>query len=190
MRALYATLRHPPAPLAGIFVALTMTAMFLTWAITLGGAASATIVPAQRLASAAIVVQGNPTVQEISGSGPSASVDSKPLTSYREVPASLITRLAALPGVRAAVADQSAPVALSSPATGVVLAAASSAQLHLARRSPIPLLDLLWLTSCSRGHRRFRWERRFFSSGHREGQISPGVRLVRWHLCSPGRFPS
>ena len=120
MRALYATLRHRPAPLAGIFVALTMTAMFLTWAITLGGAASATIVPAQRLASAAIVVQGNPTVQEISGSGPSASVDSKPLTSYREVPASLITRLAALPGVRAAVADQSVPVALQLPGHRIV----------------------------------------------------------------------
>jgi len=114
MRQLYATLRHRPAPLAGVLVALTMTAMFVTWALSLGEAAGSSV-PAQRLANAAVVVTGNQTLAATSGSEPPAGTVTVPLSSYRRVPASLLTRLTAVPGVRDAVADQSVPVALVLP---------------------------------------------------------------------------
>ena len=115
MRQLYATLRHRPAPLAGILVALTLTAMFVTWAFSLGEAAKTTDVPAQRLAGAAVIVTGNPTLAVTSGSGPSASTNTVPLSSYRRVPASLLVRLTAIAGVQDAAADQSIPLALQLP---------------------------------------------------------------------------
>jgi putative ABC transport system permease protein len=114
MRQLYATLRHRPAPLAGILVALTMTAMFVTWALSLGEAAGAGV-PAQRLANAAVVVTGNQTLAATSGGGPSDGAVTVPLSSYRRVPARLLSTLMAVPGVRDAVADQSVPVALVLP---------------------------------------------------------------------------
>jgi putative ABC transport system permease protein len=120
MRQLYATLRHRPAPLAGILVALTMTAMLVTWAFSLGEAAKATNVPAQRLAGAAIVVTGNPTIAVTSGRGPSASTDTVPLSSYRRVPASLLAGLTAIPGIQDAAADQSVPVAFQLPDRQIV----------------------------------------------------------------------
>ncbi len=114
MRQLYATLRHRPAPLAGILVALTMTAMFVTWALSLGEAAGAGV-PAQRLANAAVVVTGNQTLPATSGGGPSDGAVTVSLSSYRRVPARLLSTLMAVPGVRDAVADQSVPVALVLP---------------------------------------------------------------------------
>ena len=114
MRQLYATLRHRPAPLVGVLVALTMTAMFVTWALSLGEAAGSSV-PAQRLANAAVVVTGNQTLAATSGSEPPAGAVTVPLSSYRRVPVSLLTRLTAVPGVRDAVADQSVPVALVLP---------------------------------------------------------------------------
>jgi putative ABC transport system permease protein len=119
MRQLYATLRHRPAPLAGVLVALTMTAMFVIWALSLGEAAGSSV-PAQRLAGAAVLVTGNQTIAATSGSGPSAGAITVPLSSYRRVQASLRTRLAAVPGVRVAVADESVPVALVLPGHQVV----------------------------------------------------------------------
>jgi putative ABC transport system permease protein len=114
MRQLYATLRHRPAPLAGVLVALILTATFLTWSISLGEAASRPV-PAQRLAGTAVVVTGDQTVTVTSGSGPSAQTETVPLNSYRRLPVSVRSRLAALPGVADAVPDQSVPVALQLP---------------------------------------------------------------------------
>lgn len=99
MRQLYATLRHRPAPLVGILVALSMTAMFITWAISLGEAAGSSL-PAQRLANAAVVVTGNPTLTVASGSGPHAIDFTVPRSDYRRLPASLLTKLTTIPGVR------------------------------------------------------------------------------------------
>ena len=119
MRQLYATLRHRPAPLFGILIALTMTSMFITWAISLGEAAGGSI-PAQRLAGAAVLVTGNQELTVTSGSGPSATTSTVPLNDYRRLPATLLTRLTAIPGIRDAVADQAVAVALVLPDHQVV----------------------------------------------------------------------
>jgi putative ABC transport system permease protein len=118
MRQLYATLRHRPAPLAGILVALIMTSMFVTWAISMGVAAAGKV-PTQRLANAAVVVAGDPTITVTSGGAQSAITDTVALTGYRRLSAGLAARLAAIPGVREAVADQSVPVALALPDGGI-----------------------------------------------------------------------
>jgi putative ABC transport system permease protein len=119
MRQLYATLRHGPAPLAGVLVALTMTAMFITWALSLGGAAGSRV-PAERLAGAAVLVTGNQALAATADGLPSADSLTVPLGSYRRVQASLSARLAAVPGVADAVADQSVPVALQLPGGRIV----------------------------------------------------------------------
>ena len=118
MRQLYATLRHRPAPLAGILVGLTLTAMFITWAISLGEAAGRSL-PAQFLANAPVVVTGTATVPVIPG-GPSATTLTVPLDGYRRLPLSLLTRLTAIPGVKDAAADQAVPVALELPDRRIV----------------------------------------------------------------------
>jgi len=104
MRQLLATLRHRPAPLVGIFVALVAAASIVTWAFSIGNAASTSTLPTPRLAGATVVVTGNPNV--------TLSASTFPLTSYRRVPADLATTLGALPGVRTAVAERSLPLAL------------------------------------------------------------------------------
>jgi putative ABC transport system permease protein len=76
--------------------------------------------PAQRLGAVAIVVMGNPNVTVTEGSGPGATTDNLPMTSYRRVPATLATRLGAIPGVRAAIAERSVPLALDLPDGRVV----------------------------------------------------------------------
>jgi putative ABC transport system permease protein len=114
MRQLYATLRHRPAPLAGVLVALTMTAMFITWALSLAGAAGSGV-PAERLAGAAVLVTGNQALAATPGDGQPAGAVTVPLGSYRRVQDSLRTRLATVPGVAEAVADQSVPVGLQLP---------------------------------------------------------------------------
>lgn len=108
MRQLQATLRHRPAPLAGTLIALTLTAMFVTWAISLGKGASSSV-PVQRLANAAVVVTGTSMISVTSGSGPSASTFTVPLNGYRRLPATLLTKLTAIPGVQGAAADRSGP---------------------------------------------------------------------------------
>ena len=117
MRRLYATLRHRPAPLAGILVALTMTAMFVTWALSLGEGRWRWRVPAQRLANAAVVVTGETGSRRshFGRRGVGRRRARVPLSSYRRVPARLLAALMAVPGVRDAVADQSVPVALVLP---------------------------------------------------------------------------
>jgi putative ABC transport system permease protein len=76
--------------------------------------------PAQRLGAVAIVVMGNPNVTVTEGSGPGATTDNLPMTSYRRVPATLATRLGVIPGVRAAIAERSVPLALDLPDGRVV----------------------------------------------------------------------
>lgn len=112
MRQLLATLRHRPAPLVGTFVALVVTAMVVTWAFALGNAGGTANVPVQRLANASVVVTGDQSITITYGTGKNPTTDVRSLASYRRVPAALATTLAKLPGVRAAVADQSVPLAL------------------------------------------------------------------------------
>ena len=115
MRQLLANLRHRPAPIVGILVALTVAASVVTWAFSVGEAGKNALVPAERLAATTIVVTGKPDVAFTSGSGQDATTDILPLTSYRRVPSTKATALGNIPGVRDAVADQSVPVALSLP---------------------------------------------------------------------------
>jgi putative ABC transport system permease protein len=118
MRQVIATLRHRPAPLAGSFVALAAAAMLITWVLALGAAASSSKIPAGRLAGTAVAVLGSPRVAVTSGKD--QGTDVLPLPAYRRVPATLALSLASVPGVRAAVADQSVPVALELPGGRVV----------------------------------------------------------------------
>lgn len=113
MRQLASTLGHRPAPLVGTLVALIVAASIVTWAFSVGEAPNSSPVPAERLATTAVVVTGNPKVTVTYGNGRAGSTDTLPLTSYRRLPASLATTLGRLPGVRAAVADTSVPVALA-----------------------------------------------------------------------------
>ena len=115
MRQLLATLRHRPAPIVGILVALTIAASVVIWAFSVGEAGKNSSVPSERLAATTIVVTGKPDVAFTSGSGQDATTDILPLTSYRRVPATVATALGNVPGVRDAVADQSVPIALSLP---------------------------------------------------------------------------
>ena len=115
MRQLLATLRHRPAPIVGILVALTIAASVVIWAFSVGEAGKNSSVPSERLAATTIVVTGKPDVAFTSGSGQDATTDILPLTSYRRVPATVATALGNVPGVRDAVVDQSVPIALSLP---------------------------------------------------------------------------
>ncbi len=115
MRQLLATLRHRPAPIVGILVALIVAASVVTWAFSVGEAGKNSSVPAERLAATTIVVTGKPDVAFTSGSGQDATTDILPLTSYRRVPATVATELGNIPGIRDAVADRSVQVALSLP---------------------------------------------------------------------------
>ncbi|HEY2552366.1 MAG TPA: FtsX-like permease family protein, partial [Streptosporangiaceae bacterium] len=112
MRHLLAGIRHAPAQFAGIFVALAAAAAMVTWAFSLGATGSSARPPAQRLAGAAVLITGPSSVSMSYGHGPDVSADKVPLASYRRVPAGLTASLASVPGVRAAVADQSIPLAL------------------------------------------------------------------------------
>ncbi|MDA8357701.1 MAG: hypothetical protein M0Z95_15725, partial [Actinomycetota bacterium] len=89
MRQLLATLRHRPAPLVGIFVALVAAASTVTWAFSLGNSGSASQLPAQRLAGAQVLVTGQQNVAITYGHGKSATTSRTALTSYRRVPTGL-----------------------------------------------------------------------------------------------------
>jgi putative ABC transport system permease protein len=122
MRQVVATLRHRPAPLIGIFVALVVASMTITWAFSIGNAGATSKVPAQRLSGTAVVVMGNPKVNITTGHGQGVSTAGFPLTSYRRVPSALATTLRAIPGVEAAVADRSISLALKLPSGRIVSA--------------------------------------------------------------------
>jgi putative ABC transport system permease protein len=116
-----ASLRRP-APLIGSLVALTLSALIIVIAcafIGTGGLATGSV---DRLAGAAVVVTGNQQLAVGTGD----NQQSLPLPDYRRVPAGLAVRLGALPGVTAAIADQSFPVALSLPGGRVLTGPAAA----------------------------------------------------------------
>jgi putative ABC transport system permease protein len=120
---LLASLRRP-APLIGSLVALTMSALIIVIASAFIGTGAEATGPVDRLAGAAVVVSGNPQLA-VRADGAQESV---PLPDYRRVPTSLASRIGALPGVEAAIPDESFPVALSLP-VGTVLTGTAAAPL-------------------------------------------------------------
>lgn len=108
MRQVLATLRHAPSRLVGVLIALVAAAVLASTVACLVGTAL-TMTPApQRLAAAGAVVVGDQQARFTGEDGPT----SVPLNAYSGVPASLATKIARLPGVRAAVPDVSIPLAL------------------------------------------------------------------------------
>jgi putative ABC transport system permease protein len=123
MSVLSASLRRP-APLIGSLVALTLSALIIVISTSFIGTGSQATGQVDRLAGAAVVVTGS---QQLTvGAGDSAQ--SVPLPDYRTVPASLVARITALPGVQAAIGDESFPVALVLPG-GRVLTGPPATQL-------------------------------------------------------------
>lgn len=115
MKDLLVSLRRRPAPLIGTFVALALAGVLVTVTACLMGTGLTLTVPAQRLAQASVVVTGNQNVSVTSGTGQNASTDVLALPTYRRLPADLATQLAAVPGVAAAVPDESVLLALQAP---------------------------------------------------------------------------
>jgi putative ABC transport system permease protein len=122
---LIATLRHRPAPLAGTFVALLLAAVLVTVTASIIGTGITYQPSAQALAATAVDVVGAPSVAVTSGSGQNATTDVLLLPGYRRVPGSLAGRIAAIPGVQAAVPDVSVPVALLLPSGQAVTGTAA-----------------------------------------------------------------
>lgn len=120
MRLLLATLRRRPAPLAGSLVALTVAALLVTILAALVGTGITMTVPAGRLAGASVVVTGDPDARFTYGHGQGRETDAVPLPVYRRLPTSLVTRLAALPGVARAIPQESVPVTLQLPGGRIV----------------------------------------------------------------------
>jgi putative ABC transport system permease protein len=107
--------RRRPAPFVGTLVALTVAAVLVTAIACLLGTSLTWTVPPERLAATNVVVTAHQQVRVTSGSGASASTDTLPLLSYRRVPSALAARAAHVPGVAAAVADESFPLAIELP---------------------------------------------------------------------------
>ena len=110
MSVLAASLRRP-APLIGSLVALAMSAFIIVIAASFIGTGSQATGTVDRLAGAAVVVTGS---QQLTIRADSAS-ETVPLPDYRRLPATLATRISALPGVEAAIPDESFPIALMLP---------------------------------------------------------------------------
>jgi putative ABC transport system permease protein len=115
MKHILMSWRRRPAPFVGTFVALTVAAVLMTAIACLLGTALTWTVPPERLAATTVVVTAHQQVRVASGSAANASTDTLPLLSYRRVPAALAARVADVPGVVAAVADVSFPLAIQLP---------------------------------------------------------------------------
>jgi putative ABC transport system permease protein len=121
MSVLSASLRRP-ASLIGSLVALTLSALIIVISASFIGTGSHATGQVDRLAGAAVVVTGS---QQLTvGAGDTAQ--SVPLPDYRTVPASLAARIGALPGVQAAIGDESFPVALALPGGRVLTGTAAN----------------------------------------------------------------
>jgi putative ABC transport system permease protein len=118
---LMASLRRP-APLIGSLVALTLSALIIVIACAFIGTGSQATGSVDRLAGAAVVVTGNQQLAVGAGD----NQQSVSLPDYRRVPATLAARLGALPGVAAAIGDQSFPVALRLPGGRVLTGSAAA----------------------------------------------------------------
>jgi putative ABC transport system permease protein len=110
MSVLAASLRRP-APLIGSLVALAISALIIVIAASFIGTGSQATGTVDRLAAAAVVVTGN---QQLTVRADGAS-ETVPLPDYRRVPVTLAARVSALPGVEAAIPDESFPIALILP---------------------------------------------------------------------------
>ncbi len=118
---LLASLRRP-APLIGSLVALTLSALIIVIASAFIGTGARATGPVDQLAAAAVVVTGSQQLA-VHADG---SQESVPLPDYRRVPSSLAARIASVPGVAAAIADVSFPVALSLPGGSVLTGPATA----------------------------------------------------------------
>jgi putative ABC transport system permease protein len=162
---LSASLRRP-APLIGSLIALTLSALIIVISTSFIGTGSQTTGQVDRLAGAAVVVTGS---QQLAvGTGDSAQ--SVPLPGYRTVPDSLAARIAALPGVRAAIGDESFPMALTLPGGRVTTGTATA-----------PLAGHSWASARLTP---FRITRGTVPGG--AGQIVVGAQLARQAGLRPG----
>ena len=105
-------LRGRKGPFAGAFVALAVAAALVMACATLTEAGLRAAPAVERYAGAPIVVAGH---QQVAIDAGTENADAAPLFERARVPAALAPRLAAVPGVRAAIADVSAPAALRGP---------------------------------------------------------------------------
>src|SRR4051794_1466397 len=102
-------LRGRKAPFAGAFVALALAAALVMACGSLLQAGLESKSPVERYSGAPIVVAGDQNERINVGT---QNEDTVPLYERVRVPASLASELAAIPGVRSAVADIAAPAAL------------------------------------------------------------------------------
>lgn len=102
-----AGLRRRPGPVIGTLVAATTAAVLSVAA--LGVLTSHTPVALGRLAGADVVVAGQNSITQVTGTGDDQDVESVPLPAYRGVPATLAARLARVPGVAAATGESGFP---------------------------------------------------------------------------------
>jgi putative ABC transport system permease protein len=114
MRQLVGSLRRSPGPLAGTLVALTVSAIMVAVIASLIGTSSASNfrIAAGNLSGTPIAVAGDTSLHATVGGGDRESVV---LPSYRRVPLSLASRIAAVPGVSRVVSEVSFPVGLRLP---------------------------------------------------------------------------
>src|SRR5215469_13824597 len=108
MNILSASLRRP-APLIGSLIALTMSSLIIVIASSFIGTGASATGAVDRLAGAAVLVTGN---QQLSVRADD-NQQSVPLPDYRRVPVTLATRIGELPGVEAAIPDESFPLAIA-----------------------------------------------------------------------------
>lgn len=109
-------LRGRKGPFAGAFVALAVAAALVMACGMLLQAGLESKPPVERYSGTPIVVTGHQTVTVNAGTDNEESI---PLYERARAPRSLVTRVAAVPGVRRAIADSSTPALLSSRA-GVI----------------------------------------------------------------------
>ena len=117
MRQLLGSLRRSPGPLTGTLVALTVSAIMVAATASLIGTGSPGNfhMTAGNLTGTPIVAAGDASLHVTVGSGDNADRESVVLPSYRRVPLSLASRIAAVPGVSRVVSEVSFPVGLVLP---------------------------------------------------------------------------
>ncbi len=109
LRTAFQGMRGRKGPFAGAFAALATAAALVTACGTLLEAGLRSDPPVERYAGAPLVVAGS---QRLTINPGTQNQDSVSLLERVRVPAALVPRLAAVPGVRAAIADVSAPAQL------------------------------------------------------------------------------
>src|SRR3982751_6587357 len=112
LRVAFQGLRGRKGPFAGAFVALALAAALVMACGTLLQAGLRSTAPAERYAGTPLVVTGDQKVKVGVGT---ENEDSVALYERARVDVSLTDRVAALPGVRAAIADTSTPADLVGP---------------------------------------------------------------------------